>query len=84
MSKFRYFKGNTFNEVFFPVFILDYLLGKASALSLYFAFDQFLQFSLGGLARIKLKEIDKIDTAKINKQDFDQRVFINQNMEKVW
>jgi hypothetical protein len=39
LAKFRYFKGNSFNEVFFPVFVLDYLLGKGSLLGLYFAFD---------------------------------------------
>lgn len=79
--KFRYFRGNTFNEFLFPFFIGDYLLGKQSALSVFFAFDQFLQVSQFFLTRQKLKKIDNIDVSKIQRQEYERRAKIDKVLQ---
>ena len=76
MPEFKYFKGELFLEVLFPLYIFFYLLGKQSALSVYFSFDQFLTIMQFFAIREKLKTFDKVDVEGIKKQEYARIKFI--------
>ena len=71
MPNFRYFNGQVIGELLYPFFAFVYLFGKASAISVYFTFDQLLTVLQFFAIRNKLKTVDKIDVAEIQKQRYE-------------